>query len=83
MLECDRASVFLVDYRKGIMWTKSAKGSKMITLSLNQGIVGWVANQAKILNIPDAYKDHRFNPENDKRTNYRTKGVLCAPIFNH
>jgi GAF domain-containing protein len=35
-----------------------------------------------MLNIVDAHKDHRFNPENDKRSNYRTRSVLCAPIFD-
>ena len=35
------------------------------------------------LNIPDAYKDSRFNPEVDKKTGYKTKTILCMPIMNN
>lgn len=34
----------------------------------------------QIVNIKDAYKDSRFNPEVDKKTGYRTKNILCMPI---
>jgi HD-GYP domain-containing protein (c-di-GMP phosphodiesterase class II) len=33
-------------------------------------------------NVADVYKDPRFNPEIDRRTGYRTKSVLAAPMFN-
>lgn len=40
-LECDRASVFLVDRMKEELWSKVAKGSdKTIRIPLNSGIVG-------------------------------------------
>ena len=38
---------------------------------------------AKTVNIPDAYKDDRFNPAFDKETNYRTKSILCMPMLNN
>ncbi|KAJ3030374.1 UNVERIFIED_CONTAM: hypothetical protein HDU68_009299 [Siphonaria sp. JEL0065] len=34
------------------------------------------------VNIPDAYKDSRFNPEVDKKTGYITRNMLCIPIRN-
>ncbi|KAH6566784.1 hypothetical protein BASA62_006491 [Batrachochytrium salamandrivorans] len=34
------------------------------------------------INIPDAYKDERFNPAVDKQTGYRTQNILCMPIKN-
>ena len=34
------------------------------------------------LNIPDAYKDPRFNPSIDQQTGYRTRSILCLPILN-
>lgn len=41
-----------------------------------------MARTGKILNILDAYKDPRFNPDFDKKTNYHTKSILCVPIFD-
>lgn len=40
-LDCDRASVFMVDELTGELWTKVAKGSELtIRLPMNRGIVG-------------------------------------------
>ena len=36
--------------------------------------------RAESVNIRDAYKDSRFNPEVDKQTGYVTKTILCMPI---
>ncbi|GFR94683.1 phosphodiesterase [Elysia marginata] len=48
---------------------------------MEKGVAGYVASTGKILNIVDAYKDKRFNPEVDIRTGYKTKTILCMPIF--
>ena len=40
-LECDRASVFIVDHVKEELWSKVAKGSNnTIRIPMNKGIVG-------------------------------------------
>lgn len=36
----------------------------------------------KPLNILDAHKDSRFNPDIDKKNNYHTKSVLCVPVID-
>ncbi|MCX7999901.1 MAG: GAF domain-containing protein, partial [Leptospiraceae bacterium] len=46
------------------------------------GIAGYVAITRETVNITDAYNDPRFNPENDKRTGYKTKSILCMPVYN-
>lgn len=46
------------------------------------GISGHVAATGQTLNIPDAYKDRRFDPKVDEETHYRTKSILCMPIKN-
>jgi len=43
ILKCDRASVFLIDYKKKLLWTKAAKGSDTIRMPMNIGLAGWVA----------------------------------------
>ncbi len=45
-----------------------------------QGIVGHVAQSGVTLNIPDVYRDERFNQEVDNMTGYRTRSMLCHPI---
>ncbi|MGD9899746.1 MAG: ATP-binding protein, partial [Calditrichaceae bacterium] len=40
-----------------------------------------VAKTGEVINIPDAYKDSRFDPSTDKKTGYLTKSILCMPIF--
>ncbi|KAK0069577.1 3 5-cyclic phosphodiesterase pde-5 isoform X1, partial [Biomphalaria pfeifferi] len=52
-----------------------------IRFSMDKGVAGYVASTGKVLNIKDAYKDPRFNPEVDIRTGYKTKSILCMPIF--
>ncbi|XP_044740650.1 dual 3',5'-cyclic-AMP and -GMP phosphodiesterase 11-like isoform X2 [Chrysoperla carnea] len=44
------------------------------------GIVGYVAESGESVNIPDAYKDERFNHDIDVRTGYKTKALLAMPI---
>ncbi|KNC50844.1 cAMP and cAMP-inhibited cGMP 3',5'-cyclic phosphodiesterase 10A [Thecamonas trahens ATCC 50062] len=53
-----------------------------IRFPITAGIAGAVASTGKLVNIPDAYADPRFNPEVDKRTGYRTRSILCAPILD-
>lgn len=82
LLEADRGSLFLVDHEKGILWSKIALKAEIeeINLPIGKGIAGYVAKSGEIINIKDAYKDPRFNPEIDKRTGYRTRSILCVPL---
>ncbi|XP_063975881.1 dual 3',5'-cyclic-AMP and -GMP phosphodiesterase 11 isoform X3 [Diachasmimorpha longicaudata] len=51
-----------------------------IKIPWGTGIVGYVAESGEPVNIPDAYKDERFNREIDALTGYRTRALLCMPI---
>ena len=53
ILNCDRASVFVVDIKKNELWTKVAKGISMIRIPIGQGLVGYVASKGETLNILD------------------------------
>jgi signal transduction protein with GAF and PtsI domain len=80
-LDCDRASVFMVDEITGELWSKVAKDSEhTIRIPITTGIVGHVVTNNQIENIEDAYKDIRFNKEIDKKNNYRTKTIICVPL---
>lgn len=80
----DRGTLYLIDEPKRMIWSKIQKGASKveIRLPIGFGIAGSVASTGEIINIPDAYKDPRFNPKIDQVTGYRTKSTLCMPMKN-
>jgi type II secretory ATPase GspE/PulE/Tfp pilus assembly ATPase PilB-like protein len=58
----------------------------------NRSIAGYVANTGKVVNISDAYNQSElkaidgelfFDNSWDKKSSFRTKQILAAPIFNN
>ena len=82
IVSADRASLFLVDRRKKELWSKIADNTPEIRVKMGAGIVGAVATTGEPLNVPDAYRDARFNKKIDMATGYRTRQILCLPIKN-
>ena len=82
VLQADRSTLFLVDRKTREIWSKVAQGSDMVEIRvpIGRGVAGTVAATGETINIPDAYADPRFNQEVDRRTGYRTRTILCAPI---
>ncbi len=85
ILNAERCSVFLLDEEKNELWSIVAMGiekGREIRFPATKGIAGHVAKTGDVLNIPDAYKDPRFNPEIDKKTGYKTRNILTMPLTN-
>lgn len=86
LLAADRSSIFLVDHPREILRSKVAQGSGgeaiEIVVPISQGIAGHVARTGESLNIADAYAHPLFNREPDLRTGYRTRTILCLPIYD-
>lgn len=86
MLKCDRCSVFVLDTHRGELWTQVAQGlegTRTIRMALSgTSIVSLCARTGRVINIPDAYSDPRFDSEVDKTTGYRTNNILCVPMHN-
>ncbi len=86
LMQADRSTLWLLNEAKDELWSqvRSADGQSLIDLRLpaNKGIVGYVAATGEKLNIPDAYKDERFDVSSDQKTGYRTRNILCMPVFN-
>ncbi len=78
----DRGTVFLLDGSE--LWSRVLSGDRKldIRLPLGQGIAGAVAASGETVRIEDAYADPRFDRSWDKKSGYRTRTVLCAPIRN-
>ncbi|MCB0282184.1 MAG: GAF domain-containing protein [Calditrichae bacterium] len=83
LMDAERGTFYIVDQEKGELWSKVAQKAEIleIRLKIGVGIAGHVAKTGDVINIPDAYKDDRFNPAIDKKTGYKTRSILCMPIF--
>lgn len=76
-----RVGLFLVNEDQKSMTLKVSERAKGIRLPV-KGLAGLIVTTNSTLNIPDAYEDERFDSTMDKRTGYRTRQVLGAPIRN-
>ena len=84
LLHTERCSLFLVDHEKQELITRFQGGlDKSIRLPLSRGIVGHTATTGNIVNIDDPYSDSRFDQSVDKKTGFRTRNIVCVPIFNN
>ena len=80
LLQADRATLFLVDEERGLLWSKVAESAEEIRIPLGAGIAGRVAATGQPLGVADAYADPRFHPAVDQATGYRTRSLLCMPL---
>jgi GAF domain-containing protein len=80
LLECERATVFIVDEKRNQLWSLAADGTDRIRVNIGQGIAGTVAATGERLQIDDAYNDERFDPATDRATGFRTRNMLCVPM---
>ena len=84
----ERCALFLHDESKEELYFKPVGDNesharlKEIRFPSKTGVAGWVATNKQCLNIPNAYKDHRFNSDIDKKTGFRTRTILCHPVLS-
>ncbi|CAE7191200.1 Prkg1 [Symbiodinium sp. KB8] len=76
-----RCSVFLLDEAAQQLWSVSTDTGAEIRIPKDKGIAGECCCQGKVINIPDAYADPRFNKQVDIQTGYRTRSILAVPII--
>ena len=83
LLDCDRASIFLLDRERNELWSKVALGSdEILRFDAKLGIAGNTALTGNTINVRDAYSDPRFYTAIDDRTGYRTRNVLAVAVRN-
>ena len=88
MLDAGRCTIFLKDTERKELWSKIAQGRGLehteIRLPLNgNDIIAFVARTGQIVNLPDAYADHRFSMAVDMVTDFRTHAMLAVPLKNN
>ncbi len=84
LLECDRTSIFLWDEPHHEMVGCPALGveGNVLRIPDTAGIVGECFQSGRVIRVDDAYLDQRFNRQVDVTTGYRTRTLLCVPLFD-
>jgi signal transduction histidine kinase len=84
IIKAERATFFVVERDKGELWSKVVQGGQpeTIRLRIGEGIAGWVAETGQALNLRDAYADARFDKSWDVQSGYRTRALLCVPVYD-
>ncbi len=82
LVVADRCSVWLIDRRWDILWTKVAHGVDKISIPLGSGIAGKAAENDEVIIINDAYSDPRFDKTVDMHTGYRTRNMIAIPYHD-
>jgi Nif-specific regulatory protein len=83
LLDCDRASIFLLDRERSELWSKVALGSaEILRFDAAEGIAGQTVQTGETINVEDAYSDPRFYTAIDDRTGYQTRTVLAVAVRN-
>jgi phosphoserine phosphatase RsbU/P len=83
-LDCERASLFLVDEQRAELFTRTVTELELeeIRFPVERGIAGWVVRHRELLNIPEPYQDERFNSSFDRQTGFLTRNILAAPVVS-
>jgi len=88
VLDCERATVFLLDRSRGELCSRVATGIagspiREIRFPIGRGIAGEVAETGRGINIADPYADSRFNRDFDRESGFRTTSLLTLPLLGH
>lgn len=84
LIDAERSTIYVVDEDRRELWSSVAQSDGdpvEIRLPIGTGVAGWVAEEGRVLNVPDAYTDDRFDPTWDQTTGYTTRSLLCAPML--
>ncbi len=83
-VQAERATLFLVDKTRKMLWARSGLGIEKseISFPINRGIAGEVATSGEAQIIDDPYTHPLFNKEIDQQTGFKTRNILCVPMRN-
>ncbi len=95
LFDAHSITIYVVDRPKNEIYSMFLVGSAVREIRVpinNRSIAGFVANNGRVVNIADAYdvaalkqidKDLSFDVSWDKKSGFRTKQILAAPIFHN
>jgi phosphoserine phosphatase len=83
LMDAERATIFLYDREQNQLYSRIAAGVEGLRIPADRGIAGATVRTDRVIIVPDAYADERFNPEVDRTTGYRTRSILSVPLHDH
>ncbi|MHC4981601.1 MAG: PP2C family protein-serine/threonine phosphatase [Planctomycetota bacterium] len=83
LLDAERASLFLYEPSSNELVSRVAVDAGEIRFPADKGIAGATVRAAKTINVRDAHRDPRFNPEIDRQTGFHTRNILSVPLRDH
>ena len=60
----------------------ASEGVQEIRIPADVGLAGQCAQQRSIINVPDAYRDDRFDRSTDALSGFRTRSILTVPLLD-
>jgi phosphoserine phosphatase RsbU/P len=78
LAQAQHCSLWLVDERKGQLWTEVARGTAPIRIPLGEGAVGRCVSEDKVLLVNDALDGDVGSPH--WITGFATQQMLCVPL---
>ena len=86
IMDAEASSLLLYDPKDKKLHFQVAIGEKgrlikKFSVDLGVGIAGWVAQHKKSVLIEDCYNDYRFCSDYDKKSNFKTKSMICVPLI--
>ncbi len=81
VLECERATVFVADEATEELFSLLPDGTE-IRMPWSKGLAGECFQTRAPINIPEPYKDPRFNDAFDKKSGFKTRSILCFPLYS-
>jgi len=87
VMKSEVSSVLLLDENEKELIFRIALGKKgekvkKIRLKVGEGIAGWVAKTGKPIIVNDVKNEPRFNKRVDRKTGFKTRSILCVPLFS-
>ena len=83
LLNAEAISVALVEGNELVYRLAEGAGKDEIVglrLPRNQGITGWVMENAEPVLVNNPQQDNRFDKSGDQRSGQSTKAIICAPL---
>lgn len=84
IIGAERATVFMIDKSTNELWSRIGTGinKREIRFSKTKGIAGKVVATGKYILTSDPYSHPDFNQEFDQKSGFKTRSLLCVPMFN-
>lgn len=86
----DRCTVWLLDEKKGELWTRVAHGVSELRIPVGAGLAGHSVAKGVPIFIDDAYTNEEYKDvlingaiRTDRQTGYRTKALMVIPFRNN